>query len=142
MSSYNKTTSYPRRVIPSSSVSKALGISDAVTPDAKIVSAVEVPLNACLTGFAKPIASSQIVFATDRGSATVLGVRTAETNGGNLVADSFIHAYNTRAAGASLPAAGSANPLVALQNGGGIRQNGGVTLPTSGAVGAISEATL
>jgi 5'-nucleotidase len=139
VSSYNKTTSYPRRVIPSSSVSKALGISDAVTPDAKIVSAVEVPLNACLTGFAKPIASSQIVFATDRGSATVLGVRTAETNGGNLVADSFIHAYNTRAAGASLPAAGSANPVVALQNGGGIRQNGGVTLPTSGAVGAISR---
>ena len=139
VSSYNKTTSYPRRVIPSSSVSKALGVSDAVTPDARIVSAVEVPLNACLTGFAKPIASSQIVFATDRGSATVLGVRTAETNGGNLVADSFIHAYNTRAAGASLPAAGSANPVVALQNGGGIRQNGGVTLPTSGAVGAISR---
>jgi 5'-nucleotidase len=139
VSSYNKTTSYPRRVIPTSNISKALGVSDAVTPDAKIVSAVEVPLNTCLAGFAKPIASSQIVFATDRGSATVLGVRTAETNGGNLVADSFIHAYSTRAAGANLPAAGSANPVVALQNGGGIRQNGGVTLPTSGAVGAISR---
>ena len=139
VSSYNKTTSYPRRVIPSSSVSKALGVSDTVTPDARIVSAVEVPLKSCLAGFAKPIASSQIVFATDRGSATVLGVRTAETNGGNLVADAFIHAYNTRAAGASLPSAGSANPVVALQNGGGIRQNGGVTLPTTGAVGAISR---
>ena len=139
VSSYNKTTSYPRRVIPSSSVSKALGVSDAVTPDARIVSAVEVPLNACLTGFAKPIASSKIVFATDRGSATVLGVRTAETNGGNLLADSFLHAYSTRAAGANLPAAGSANPVVALQNGGGIRQNGGVTLPTTGAAGAISR---
>ncbi len=139
VSSYNKTTSYPRRVIPSSSVSKALGVSDTVTPDTRIVSAVEVPLKSCLAGFATPIASSQIVFATDRGSATVLGVRTAETNGGNLVADSFIHAYNTRAAGASLPSAGSANPVVALQNGGGIRQNGGVTLPTTGAVGAISR---
>ncbi len=139
VSSYNKTTSYPRRVIPSSSVSKALGVSDTVTPDTRIVSAVEVPLKSCLAGFATPIASSQIVFATDRGSATVLGVRTAETNGGNLVADAFIHAYNTRAAGASLPSAGSANPVVALQNGGGIRQNGGVTLPTTGAVGAISR---
>jgi 5'-nucleotidase len=139
VSSYDKKTSYPRRVIPSSSVSNALGVSDAVTPDARIVSAVEVPLNSCLAEFAKPIASSQIVFATDRGSTTVLGVRTAETNGGNLVADSFIHAYNTRAAGANLPAAGSANPVVALQNGGGIRQNGGVSLPTNGAVGAINR---
>jgi 5'-nucleotidase len=139
VSSYNKTTSYPRRVIPSSSVSKALGVNDAVTPDARIVSAVEVPLNACLTGFAKPIASSQIVFATDRGSSTVLGVRTAETNGGNLIADSFLHAYSTRAVGANLPAAGSANPVVALQNGGGVRQNAGVTLPTSGAAGVISR---
>jgi 2',3'-cyclic-nucleotide 2'-phosphodiesterase (5'-nucleotidase family) len=139
MTSYNKTTSYPRRVIPTSSVSKALGVKDSVTPDPQIVSSVEVPLNACLTGFAKPIASSQVVFATDRGSATVLGVRTAETNGGNLVADSFLHAYSTRAAGANLPAASTANPVVALQNGGGVRQNGGVTLPTAGVAGAISR---
>jgi 5'-nucleotidase len=139
MTSYNKTTSYPRRVIPTSSVSKALGVKDSVTPDPQIVSSVEVPLNACLTGFAKPIASSQVVFATDRGSATVLGVRTAETNGGNLVADSFLHAYSTRAAGANLPAASTANPVVALQNGGGVRQNGGVTLPTAGVAGAINR---
>jgi 5'-nucleotidase len=139
MTSYNKTTSYPRRVIPTSSVSKALGVKDSVTPDPQIVSSVEVPLNDCLTGFAKPIASSQVVFATDRGSATVLGVRTAETNGGNLVADSFLHAYSTRAAGANLPAASTANPVVALQNGGGVRQNGGVTLPTAGVAGAISR---
>jgi 2',3'-cyclic-nucleotide 2'-phosphodiesterase (5'-nucleotidase family) len=139
MTSYNKTTSYPRRVIPTSSVSKALGVKDSVTPDPQIVSSVEVPLNACLTGFAKPIASSQVVFATDRGSATVLGVRTAETNGGNLIADSFLHAYSTRAAGANLPAVSTANPVVALQNGGGVRQNGGVTLPTAGIVGAINR---
>jgi 2',3'-cyclic-nucleotide 2'-phosphodiesterase (5'-nucleotidase family) len=139
MTSYNKTTSYPRRVIPTSSVSKALGVKDSVTPDPQIVSSVEVPLNACLTGFAKSIASSQVVFATDRGSATVLGVRTAETNGGNLIADSFLHAYSTRAAGANLPAVSTANPVVALQNGGGVRQNGGVTLPTAGIVGAINR---
>lgn len=139
VSSYNKTTSYPRRVIPSSAVSKALGVTDSVIPDSRIVSSVEVPVNACLAGFAKPIASSQIVFETDRGSATVLGVRTAETNGGNLVADAFLHAYGTRAAGANLPLAGSANPLVSLQNGGGIRQGGGNKFPTTGVVGAISR---
>lgn len=139
MTSYNKKTSYPRRVIPTSAVSKALGIQDAVTPDPQIVSAVEVPLNTCLTGFAKPIASSQAVFVTDRGSATVLGVRTAETNGGNLIADSFLYAYSTRAASAYLPAVSANNPVVALQNGGGVRQTGGVTLPTTGAAGTISR---
>ncbi|CAN2235278.1 UshA 5'-nucleotidase/2',3'-cyclic phosphodiesterase and related esterases [Candidatus Planktophila versatilis] len=139
LSSYNKTTSYPRRVIPYSSVAGALGVTDAVAPDKRIVEAVEKPLNTCLTGFAKPIASSQIVLATDRGSATVLGVRTAETNGGNLVADSFVQAYSSRAAAAGLPAAGTANPLVAVQNGGGIRQGGGTTLPTTGVVGAINR---
>jgi 5'-nucleotidase len=139
LTSYNKTTSYPRRVIPASSVASALGVTDAVSPDKRIVEEVEKPLNTCLTGFAKPIASSQVVLATDRGSATVLGVRTAETNGGNLVADSFVQAYTNRATAAGLPAAGTANPLVAIQNGGGIRQGGGTTLPITGVVGAINR---
>jgi len=136
---YNKTTSFPRRVIPASTVSAALGVRDAVSPDSRIVEFVEKPLTTCLTEFSKSIASSQIVFATDRGSATVLGVRTAETNGGNLVTDAFLHAYASRAAAVGLPAAGTANPLVAVQNGGGIRQGGGTTLPTSGLVGAINR---
>ena len=139
VTSYNKTTSYPRRVIPASSVATALGVTDAVKPDQRIVDAVEKPLNTCLTGFAKSIASTQVVFATDRGSATVLGVRTAETNGGNLVADSFVHAYASRAAAVGLPAAGTANPVIAVQNGGGIRQGGGTTLPITGVVGAINR---
>jgi 5'-nucleotidase len=139
VTSYNKTTSFPRRVIPASTVSAALGVKDAVSPDSRIVEFVEKPLTTCLTGFSKSIASSQIVFATDRGSATVLGVRTAETNGGNLVADAYLHAYANRAAAAGLPAAGTANPLVAVTNGGGIRQNGGTTLPTTGLVGAINR---
>jgi len=137
--SYDKGTSYPRRVIPASPVSRALGLKDAVRPDQSIIEAVEKPLSACLAGFSVPIAASQTVFATDRGSATVLGVRTAETNGGNLVADAFMHAYGNRAAAANLPAAGTANPLVAVQNGGGIRQGGGTTLPTAGVVGNISR---
>jgi len=139
VTSYNKTTSYPRRVVPASSVAAANGVTDAVKPDQRIVDAVEKPLNACLTGFAKSIASTQVVFATDRGSATVLGVRTAETNGGNLVADSFVQAYTARAAAVGLPAAGTANPVVAVQNGGGIRQGGGTTLPITGVAGAINR---
>ena len=139
VTTYNKTTSYPRRVVPASAVATALGVTDAVTPDQRIVDAVEKPLNTCLTGFAKSIASTQVVFATDRGSATVLGVRTAETNGGNLVADSFVHAYAGRAASVGLPAASTANPVVSVQNGGGIRQGGGTTLPISGTVGAINR---
>jgi len=139
MTSYNKTTSFPRRVIPRSSVSEALAIKDAVTPIAAIVESVEKPLQKCLTGFSTPIASSQVVFATDRGSATVLGVRTAETNGGNLVADAFVHAYQSRASAFSLPASSATSPVIALQNGGGIRQNGGITLPTNGAPGAINR---
>jgi len=139
LTSYDKTTSYPRRVVPTSSVATALGVTDAVSPDRRIIEQVEKPLNACLAGFAKPIASSQVVLATDRGSATVLGVRTAETNGGNLVADSYMQAYSLRAATAGLPAAGTANPVVAVQNGGGIRQGGGTTLPTTGVVGAINR---
>jgi 5'-nucleotidase/UDP-sugar diphosphatase len=139
VTSYNKTTSYPRRVIPSSAVARALGIRDFVQPDPSIVSTVQTPLETCLLGFAKTIASSQVVFATDRGSATVLGVRTAETNGGNLVADAFLSAYTARAADVNLPAASSTNPLVSLTNGGGIRQNGGVSLPTTGTTGAINR---
>ena len=139
LTSYNKTTSYPRRVVPYSTVAATLGIKDAVTPDKRIVESVEKPLSACLVGFAKPIASSQIVFATDRGSATVLGVRTAETNGGNLVADAFVQAYASKAAEAKLPAASATNPVVAVQNGGGIRQGGGTTLPITGVVGSINR---
>lgn len=139
ITSYNKSLSYPRRVIPQSTIATALGVSDAVKPDSKIVASVDKPLNDCLSKFAVPIASSKVVFATDRGSATTLGVRTAETNGGNLVADSFIHAYRNRASGFNLPADSAANPLVAVQNGGGIRQNGGVTLPVNGLAGSINR---
>jgi 5'-nucleotidase len=139
VTAYNKTTSYPRRVIPASAVATSLGVTDAVIPDKRIVEVVEKPLSACLAGFATPIASTQIVFATDRGSATVLGVRTAETNGGNLIADAYVHAYSSRAASVGLPAASTTNPLVSVTNGGGIRQGGGTTLPISGVAGAINR---
>ena len=135
----NPLTSYPRRVVPVSTVSTAAGITDAVTPKESIVKSVDTPLTACLAGFTAPIAASNTVFNTDRGSATVLGVRTAETNGGNLVADAFVYSYNQRYEKAGLPKPSNATPLVGVQNGGGIRQNPAIVLPVTGKVGEITR---
>jgi len=136
---FNKLNSYPRRVVPTSTVATAAGVTDAVTPKASIVNSVDTPLAACLAGFTTAIAASNIVFNTDRGSATVLGVRTAETNGGNLVADAFVYSYNQRYEKAGLPKPSTATPLVAVQNGGGIRQNPATVLPVTGKVGEITR---
>jgi len=136
----NPLTSYPRRVIPSSAIATAAGVADAVTPKASITTTVDKPLSECIAGFATPIAASNLVFNTDRGSATVLGVRTAETNGGNLVADAFVYGYNQRYEKAGLPKPSTTAPLVGIQNGGGIRQNPAITLPVTGKVGEITRA--
>ena len=135
----NPLTSYPRRVVPISTVSIAAGITDAVTPKASITKSVDTPLTECLSGFTAPIGASNTVFNTDRGSATVLGVRTAETNGGNLVADAFVYSYNQRYEKAGLPKPSTATPLVGVQNGGGIRQNPAIVLPVTGKVGEITR---
>ena len=135
----NPLTSYPRRVVPISTVSIAAGITDAVTPKESVVKSVDTPLTACLAGFTAPIAASNTVFNTDRGSATVLGVRTAETNGGNLVADAFVYSYNQRYEKAGLPKPSTTTPLVGVQNGGGIRQNPAIVLPVTGKVGEITR---
>ena len=136
---FNKLNSYPRRVVPTSTVATAAGVTDAVTPKASIVNSVDTPLAACLAGFTTAIAASNTVFNTDRGSATVLGVRTAETNGGNLVADAFVYSYNQRYEKAGLPKPSTATPLVGVQNGGGIRQNPAIVLPVTGKVGEITR---
>jgi len=136
---FNNLTSYPRRVVPTSTVATAAGITDAVTPKASIVTSVDTPLATCLAGFTAPIAASNVVFNTDRGSSTVLGVRTAETNGGNLVADAFAYSYNQRYEKAGLPKPSTTAPLVAIQNGGGIRQNPATVLPVTGKIGEIAR---
>jgi len=135
----NPLTSYPRRVVPAGTVATAEGVTDAVVPSPAITNLVETPLKTCLAGFTAAIASSEVVFNTDRGSATVLGVRTAETNGGNLVADAFAYSYNQRAEKAGLPKPSTAKPLVAIQNGGGIRQNPAIALPVDGKAGVITR---
>lgn len=135
---YNQKTSFPRRVVIKSDASAALGVTDAVVPNPQIVKDVQTPLETgCLASQKVPFASSQIVFNTQRGSATTAGVRTVETNGGNLVADSFMNSYNQRAAAAGLPANSASNRVVAATNGGGIRIN---SLPETGVAGPISRA--
>ncbi len=136
--SYNQKTSFPRRVVIKSDASAAMGFTDAVVPNSQIVKEVQSPLETgCLAGQKVPFAASQIVFNTQRGSATTPGVRTVETNGGNLVADSFLNSYGQRAAAAGLPGISATNRVVAVTNGGGIRIN---SLPETGVAGPISRA--
>ena len=136
--SYDQKTSYPRRVIIKDDASTALGFTDAVVPNAEVVSKVQAPLETgCLAAQKQPFASTQVVFNTQRGSSTTPGVRTQETNGGNLVADSFLHAYDQKAPGAGLAPRSAANRVVAVTNGGGIRIN---SLPDTGVAGQITRA--
>lgn len=123
--------SYPRRVVIESDLSSALGVSDAVTPDANIVNTVNEPVEDCLADLAATrVATTEILLDVSRN-----GVRGGENNTGNLVADSFIFAYDKYVGTTSgLSARGPDNPVVALQNGGGIRQNAGDVLPRNGVV--------
>ncbi|MDE2695302.1 MAG: 5'-nucleotidase C-terminal domain-containing protein [Chloroflexota bacterium] len=123
-------TSYARPVVPATDAATAAGFAGAVEPDASLVDSVERPVGECLAGLATTrIATTEVLIDVSR-----TAVRTRESNGGNLVVDAFLHSYDRHAADLALPARGPANPVVALQNGGGIRQNAGDVLPTDGSV--------
>jgi 5'-nucleotidase len=128
--------SYPRRVIPQSAQATALGITDAVAKDPQIVETVEQPVQACLQEFARTtVATSEVLIDVSRN-----GVRGRETNSGNLVTDAFLAAYDRYAAKNGFAPRSTANPVIAVTNGGGIRQNAGDVLPTSGTLpGTISR---
>jgi 2',3'-cyclic-nucleotide 2'-phosphodiesterase (5'-nucleotidase family) len=131
-------SSYPRRVIPLSAASQALGLTDAVEPDAAIIAEVAEPVKACQAALTQPIAATEVLLNVARGDATNPGVRSAETNAGNLVADGFLFAYDTYGPESGLPPRDA--KVVAVQNGGGIRQNAGDVLPVGGALpGTISR---
>lgn len=121
--------SYPRRVIPTSPVATTLGLTDTVVPDPAIVSSVNEPVEACLNALAEPIIRSEVLLDVSRN-----GVRGSETNAGNLVADSYLYAYAQLADENGLPPISAENPVIAIQNGGGIRQNAGDVLPVGGSV--------
>jgi 5'-nucleotidase len=135
-------SSYPRRVIPeeqSGTQIADLGIEDAVAGDRRIQNQVIEPVDACLAEFAAtPVARADVVVNVARGNIDPydLGVRSGETNGGNLVADSFVAAYDEFAETSGMPPRDPAeNMVIAVQNGGGIRQNAGNLLPAGGTAG-------
>jgi 2',3'-cyclic-nucleotide 2'-phosphodiesterase (5'-nucleotidase family) len=87
---------------------------DAVDPDPKVLSMVTDPLTAALADLAADeIATSEVALDGRRTS-----VRTMETNEGNLIADSLLWEATVRASDYGQPV-----PDIALQNGGGIRNN-------------------
>ncbi|MDE2668753.1 MAG: bifunctional metallophosphatase/5'-nucleotidase [Chloroflexota bacterium] len=129
-------TSYPRPVVPASDAATAAGFTAAVEKDAALVQSIEAPVIECLAGLAATrVATTEVLLDVSR------GVRTRGTNAGNLVTDAMLASFDRYAADLGLPARGSANPVIALQNSGGIRQNAGDVLPVGGVVpGDISRA--
>jgi 2',3'-cyclic-nucleotide 2'-phosphodiesterase (5'-nucleotidase family) len=88
---------------------------DAVEPDKWIQEQVVDPVNAFIADLAETVIGQSEVALEGRRDP---GVRTQETNLGNLVADSLLDAGEDRAA-----EFGVTPPDVAIQNGGGIRNN-------------------
>jgi 5'-nucleotidase len=88
---------------------------DAVRPDARVRREVVRPVKAFVAGLAESVVGESEVALEGRRSP---GIRTEETNLGNLVADALL-----AAALADGDAFGAAEAEVALQNGGGIRND-------------------
>lgn len=100
---------------------------DGVLPDPMIEAQVEAPVAAAVAGLASNVIGSSEVALEGRRDP---GIRTRETNLGNLVADALLWQGIESAAAFGTPV-----PDVALQNGGGIRNNS--LIPA----GAITELT-
>jgi 2',3'-cyclic-nucleotide 2'-phosphodiesterase / 3'-nucleotidase / 5'-nucleotidase len=125
--------SYPRRVVETGTGASNTGLSDAVIPDAGLVTSVVTPVTACLAVYAQTaVVRSEVTLDVSR-----LGVRSKETNAGNLIADGLLDAYRKYSdnIGVTVPL----TRVVAVQNSGGIRQNAGNVLPRSGTPGVISQ---
>lgn len=121
-------TSYPRPVVPAGEAATAAGFSAAVDKDAALVADIEGPVGDCLDGLATTtVATTEVLLDVSRGA-----VRTRESNAGNLISDAFLYSYDQHAAGLGLGRRGADTLVVALQNGGGIRQNAGDVLPAGG----------
>jgi 5'-nucleotidase len=135
VASIDTAASYPRRVVPVSPEATALGVADAVTPDFGLLTTVAQPVQSCLDDLAAtPVVRSEVALDVSRN-----GVRGKETNAGNLIADSFVAAYDRYAASSGLPSRSATNRVIGMQNGGGIRQNAGDSLPGGGAPGILSR---
>jgi hypothetical protein len=113
---------------------------DAVELDQGIETSVIDPLQTCLADLDEPLIGTEVLLNVARGGSGTPGVRTSETNSGNLVTDAYIDMYEEYASDNGLDPISPTNPVVAIQNGGGIRQNAGDELPTDGTTpGTISR---
>jgi 5'-nucleotidase len=131
-------SSGPKRVIPQTQtvpgILGTLGVTDAVPTNTGIQQTVITPVQDCLAALARPIIGTEVRLDTSRPSN-----RTVETNTGNSITDAYLASYDRYGPAAGLPARGPGNPVVAVQNGGGIRQNAGDSLPAGGAPGTLSR---
>lgn len=126
-------SSYARPVIPNSPEATQLGITNTVTPSQDLVTSVEQPVQDCLAALEEPIARTEIPLDVSRNA-----VRGRESNAGNLVTDAYLYTYDQQAVANALPERDAT--VIAIQNGGGIRQNAGDILPTDGSTpGPISR---
>ncbi|MEQ3549972.1 5'-nucleotidase C-terminal domain-containing protein [Pseudonocardia nematodicida] len=94
--------------------SRPLPVDSSVEPDPQVLAEVEEPVSAYVAGLAdEVVATSEVPL-----DGTRTAIRGGPTNLGDLVADSLLAAGRAGAADA-----GIAEPVVALQNGGGIRND-------------------
>ena len=124
--------SFPRRVVVAGPAATTAGITDAVAPNPGVQQTAVAPVTACLAALSQPIAQTEVPWNVGRGTPSLgftTGVRSGETNGGNFISDSYLRSYDTYASAAGLPPRGAATKVIAVQNGGGIRQNAGDVLP-------------
>jgi 5'-nucleotidase len=120
--------------------------SDAAQPDAIVQSQVITPVSAYLaTLAAQTVGTSNVSLEGRRGTGNanpalvVPGIRTTETNIGNLMADALLWQATQNAAAFGAPV-----PTIGFQNGGGIRNNsliapGNVTIQTTFDIAAFAN---
>lgn len=129
----------PKRVIPTTQptagIIGALGVTDNAAGNLGIRDTVVTPVQSCLAAFSQPLLGTEVALDTSRA-----GNRGRETNTGNTITDAFLANYDRYGVQFGLPARGGANKVIAVQNGGGIRQNAGDILPAGGvAPGTLSR---
>ncbi len=132
VTSVDTSESRLRRVIPPGPEATTLGVTDTTAPKQQLVDTVTSNVRNCLAELeATPVARTAVGVDLD---VSRDGVRSRATNGGDLIADSFLDTYTRY--GASV---GGTDPVIAVQNGGGIRQNGGDVLPNDPTGRTISQ---
>jgi 5'-nucleotidase len=120
-------------VFDAGNASRPIPVVAATVPDATAQSAIEVPVGAYVAGLATNVAAITSVELDGRNISTTLGIRAQERNVGNLFADSALWQATVLASQLGTPV-----PDVAIQNGGGIRNDVRI-VPSMGGTAIVSE---